>query len=83
MRKTLILFATLLMLGAGCAERVPPPPPDETPDSNPENCEMSGGKIVEGFCSCPEGYAPDPADFCLDAEGVPGGEMSPEAETAE
>lgn len=94
MRKTILLFATLLMLGAGCSERVPPPPPDETPNSNQENCEISGGKLVvqppdfselepdehvglEAICACPEGYAPDPADFCLDAQGRPGGEMAP------
>jgi len=77
MRKSILLFATILMLGAGCAQRVPETVVDDTPDSNPGNCEISGGKIVGGFCECPEGYTPDPADFCLDAEGVPGGEMKP------
>jgi hypothetical protein len=78
MRRTLLLFATLLMLGAGCAQRVPAPPPDDTPNANPSNCEKSGGTVDdEGYCVCPEGYMPDPADFCLDPKGVPGGEMKP------
>ena len=76
--RTLFLFATILMIGAGCAQRVPEAPPDLTPDSNQPNCERSGGALdAEGFCACPEGYAPDPADFCLDAQGRPGGEMAP------
>ena len=70
--RIIILFAALLALGAGCAPRVPAPPVDDTPNYNQENCEGSGGQIVEGFCECPDGYAPDPADFCLDAEGKAG-----------
>jgi hypothetical protein len=78
MRRTLLLFATLLMLGAGCAPRVPEPVADDTPNANLTNCEKSGGALGEdGYCQCPEGYMPDPADFCLDAQGVPGGEMRP------
>ena len=76
--RTIILFAVFLLLGAGCAPRVPAPPVDDTPDYNLENCEKSGGAVVDGLCACPEGYMPDPADFCLDAAGVPGGEMKPE-----
>jgi len=78
MRRTLFLLATLLMLGAGCAQRVPETPADDTPNANLSNCEKSGGALdADGYCACPEGYAPDPADFCLDAKGVPGGEMKP------
>lgn len=76
--RTLLLIAMFLALGAGCAPRVPAPAPDDTPNSNPENCTASGGTIVEGWCECPEGYAPDPAGFCLDATGIPGGSMSPD-----
>ena len=67
-----LALALLVLLGAGCGRAAPV---DDTPNSNPSNCEMSGGAIVEGFCECPEGYAPDPADFCLDASGKPGGSM--------
>ena len=76
--RTIFLFSLLLLLGAGCAQRVPAPPPDETPNSNPGNCEASGGAVIDGFCACPDGYMPDPADFCLDAAGKPGGSMKPE-----
>ncbi len=82
MRRTILLFTAVLMLGAGClpAGRQAPSafPIDDTPESNPQNCEISGGTILDGVCTCPEGYSADPADFCLDAEGVPGGEMKPE-----
>ncbi|HTK59933.1 MAG TPA: hypothetical protein VL283_01880 [Candidatus Baltobacteraceae bacterium] len=78
MRRALFLFATVLMLGAGCAQPAPEPVADDSPKSNPSNCERSGGKVdAEGYCVCPDGYMPDPADFCLDAKGVPGGEMKP------
>jgi len=80
--RTRILLATILLLGAGCASSVSEPPVDDTPNSNPPNCEASGGKVVDGYCECPEGLAPDPADFCLDSEGVPGGSMSPYNEEA-
>lgn len=76
--RIIILFAALLALGAGCAPRVPEPPPDDTPNYNQENCEKSGGSLGEdGYCACPDGYMPDPADFCLDAAGKPGGSMKP------
>lgn len=74
MRKT-ILIAILLLMGAGCAPSAPTPLSDIAPHAHPENCRKSGGAIVEGFCECPDGYAPDPANFCLDARGAPGGEM--------
>ena len=78
MRRTLLLFSVLLLLGTGCAPRVPEPADDDTPNSNRSNCEESGGALgQDGYCECPEGYMPDPADFCLDAHGVPGGEMKP------
>jgi len=51
---------------------VPEPAADDTPNYNQQNCEGSGGKVVDGYCECPEGYLPDPADFCLDAEGKAG-----------
>ena len=78
MRRTILLFGLLLALGAGCAPRVPPPPVDDTPESNAENCVASGGAILDGVCACPDGYAADPADFCLDAFGKPGGSMKPQ-----
>lgn len=78
--RTLILLATLVMLGAGCAPRTPEPVIDDTPNANPENCTMSGGRVVDGFCECTAGYLPDPADFCLDENGLPGGDMAPDAE---
>lgn len=68
-----LALSLLILLGPGCASVAPA---DDTPNANPPNCEMSGGTIVEGFCECPEGYAPDPADFCLDASGKPGGAMA-------
>lgn len=76
-RRAILLLGILLVLGAGCAPRVPAPPVDDTPESNPENCVASGGALADGVCVCPEGYAADPADFCLDAQGVPGGTMKP------
>jgi hypothetical protein len=76
--RILFLLSILLTLGAGCAPRVPEPVADDTPNSNASNCERSGGTLdAEGFCACPEGYAPDPADFCTDPQGRPGGEMAP------
>lgn len=77
-KRAALAAALLLLLGAGCAPRVPVPPVDDTPESNPENCAASGGSILDGVCVCPEGYMADPADFCLDAEGKPGGSMKPE-----
>lgn len=68
-----LALSLLVLLGAGCGQAAPV---DDTPNANPSNCERSGGAIVEGFCECPEGYAPDPADFCLDAAGKPGGAMA-------
>ncbi|HJV32842.1 MAG TPA: hypothetical protein VJ694_02330 [Patescibacteria group bacterium] len=76
-RRAVVASALLLLLGAGCAPRVAAPPVDDTPESNPENCAASGGSILDGVCVCPEGYMADPADFCLDAQGVPGGTMKP------
>lgn len=78
MRRTIILSALLISLGAGCAPRVPEAPVDDTPESNAENCVASGGAILAGVCTCPEGFMADPADFCLDASGKPGGTMRPE-----
>ena len=75
--RTLFLFAVLIMLGAGCAPRTPEPVVDDTPESNVENCVGSGGSILAGVCACPDGTMADPADFCLDANGVPGGKMKP------
>lgn len=68
-----ITLAALILLGAGCAGSAPEVFVDDTPGSNPENCVASGGSVVEGICECPDGYFPDPADFCLDSAGVPGG----------
>lgn len=81
--RTLFLSALLLTLGAGC---VPAPPPAQTvplegvaPHANEANCVKSGGAVAGGECECPENYAPDPAGFCLDAQGRPGGEMAPKS----
>lgn len=74
-----LLLATLLLIGAGCApETDVAPPVDETPYVNEDNCTGSGGAVVEGYCECPEAFAPDPAGFCLDAQGRPGGPMAEE-----
>lgn len=82
MRKTLFLSVLLVTLGAGCAPAKPPaqePVPLEgvAPHANEANCTKSGGSIVDSYCECPDAYAPDPAGFCLDAKGQPGGEMAP------
>lgn len=73
MLNKLLALSLLVLLGAGCTAAVPV---DDTPNSNPSNCERSGGAVDEGFCECPEGFTPDPADFCLDASGKPGGSMA-------
>lgn len=70
--RIIILSALLLTLGAGCAPRTPEPPVDDTPNYNQANCESSGGSIVDGYCACPDGMSPDPADFCVKAPGARG-----------
>lgn len=80
--RTILLFASLLVIGAGCAPQdAAAPIPDATPDVNEANCLRSGGAVEAGACFCPDGFAIDPAGFCLDAAGKPGGEMGglPEA----
>ena len=81
--RTLILLALLVTLGAGCAPPQAPSPsvPLEgvAPHANEGNCTKSGGKIENGDCVCPAGYDTDPAGFCLDAQGRPGGEMAPKS----
>ncbi len=74
--RTFFLAALLVMLGAGCAAPKPPAPAqgveDATPHVNEENCAKSGGTVDGDACDCPAGYDPDPAGFCLDAQGHPG-----------
>ncbi len=77
--KLFFLIGTVFLLaGAGCA---PSPQAefveDATPGVNEENCEKSGGTTDGDVCACPERYAPDPAGFCVDAQGKPGGELRP------
>lgn len=76
--RTIFLFALLVTLGAGCLSKAPEAAPqDSTPGVNEVNCVKSGGAVVGDSCECAENYAPDPAGFCTDAEGRPGGEMAP------
>ncbi len=80
----LFAFALVALLGAGCAPSVSREPAtgtviqyDATPGVNEANCTKSGGRAKGDACVCPPGYDPDPAGFCLDAHGRPGGAMAP------
>lgn len=77
--KTFFLSGILiLLLGAGCVSSSQPEiAEDPTPGVNEENCVKSGGTVEGDACACPENYAQDPAGFCLDAQGKPGGDMRP------
>lgn len=77
-KKLSLLAASFALLGVGCLSTTPEepmPPQDATPGVNEENCAASGGTVDGNACACPEGFAEDPAGFCLDAGGRPGGEM--------
>lgn len=76
----LAIVSLLFLLGAGCTALIPSAPSvpvDATPGVNEENCAKSGGTVDGNECVCPEAYEMDPAGFCLDAQGRPGGEMTP------
>lgn len=77
--KKLFLFGIIFVLmGAGCATAPQPEfVEDATLGVNEENCVKSGGAVEGDFCACPENYVQDPAGFCLDMQGKPGGEMRP------
>lgn len=78
--RTLFLLALLITLGAGCVSpqaQTPNVAQDFTLGVNEDNCTKSGGTVADGACECPENDAPDPAGFCLDERGRPGGEMAP------
>ena len=84
--RTLILSAALALLGAGClpVRQAPPSAPaaapaEATPYVNEANCRNSGGTVDGDACDCPGLYAPDPAGFCLDPQGRPGGSMAPKS----
>lgn len=71
-----LILAVAAALGSGCAPpSAGPPPADATPGVNEANCLRSGGTVQGDACVCPEGFAADPAGFCLDASGKPGGGM--------
>ena len=78
-------FAALVLVGAGCVASAPAAPSatgsatDATPYVNEANCRNSGGTVDGDSCDCPDGYAPDPAGFCLDAQRRPGGSMAPKS----
>ena len=75
-RLATLALALVAAIGLAVLPTGPTAPVDDTPNANPSNCERSGGALVDGFCECPDGFAPDPADFCLDASGKPGGAMA-------
>lgn len=75
MKKLFLIMAFGLLLGAGCAPAEPAIPEDATPGVNEENCVKSGGAIGDNACACPEGFFEDPAGFCIDRQGKPGGMM--------
>lgn len=78
LKRTTLLFAALLLAGAGClSSPAPQIPEDATPHVNESNCTRSGGSVDGDFCACPDGFDMDPAGFCLDAQGHAGGEMAP------
>ena len=76
MRKFFLIGSIFLLLGVGCTQSQPSVPVDATPGVNESNCVKTGGKVDGDSCACSEGFAPDPAGFCLDAQGKPGGEMA-------
>ncbi len=76
MKKYFLLASLCLLLGAGCAPTAEQSiPEDATPGVNEDNCTRSGGLIDGDACACPDGYFDDPAGFCIDAQGKPGGSM--------
>ncbi len=77
MKKILLVASAIFLLGAGCASSQPPIPQDATPGVNEDNCVQSGGAVDGDTCACPENFFVDPAGFCLDAQGRPGGAMAP------
>lgn len=78
MKKIFLPGILALLLGAGCLSSGQPEfAEDATPGVNEENCVKSGGAVEGDACMCPEAYAQDPAGFCLDAQGKPGGAMRP------
>ncbi|WKZ28567.1 MAG: hypothetical protein QY323_03430 [Patescibacteria group bacterium] len=77
MKKLFLIMAVGLLLGAGCASSEPVIPEDATPGVNEENCVKSGGAVGDNACDCPEGFFEDPAGFCIDLQGKPGGSMRP------
>lgn len=74
--KTFLMIGALcILIGAGCASSQPSFPEDATPGVNEENCLQSGGTVDGDACACPDGYFADPAGFCIDPQGKPGGAM--------
>lgn len=76
MRRLFLSMALLALIGAGCRPVTPAPPEDPTPGVNEENCLRSGGIVDGNACVCPDGMFDDPAGFCIDAQGRPGGAMA-------
>lgn len=88
MKKLFLASVVLVLLGAGCAAPSAPPSANPQPhfqgpdvpltEAVRENCLNTGGTPKEDFCDCPDGDHDDPAGFCLDAQGKPGGSTKPE-----
>lgn len=85
MKKSLILLTLpLLLLGCG---GTPELEPVEDINYAQVNCEQSGGTYAEDTCVCPEGEVNggplftynEKSGHCIDAFGIPGGELGEQA----